>query len=182
MIRNKTFTTLCGIAILSGATLAQVISTPNVSLPVIDPGAQAQKPVSAHPESDLYASKVTVNMTSVGNALLRYAAATEGPLPEHLGRLVGDVPSIEVFVTPGTRIPNQILHGSALQQSAWVQQNTSYAFPGRGKNINALSSEAIILHERTDLEPRRPMLGAFFADGSVRLLDRNTLEQMLRRP
>jgi hypothetical protein len=182
MIRHKTFTTLCGIAILSGATLAQVISTPNVSTPVIDPATNGEVSRSAHPESDRYASKVIVNLTSIGNALLRYAADTEGPLPEHLGRLVGDVPSLNVFVSPDKRIPEQILHASSLQQSAWVQQHNSYEFPGRGKNINALSSEAIILHERRDLEPRRPMLGVLFADGAARMVERNTLEQMLRRP
>jgi len=181
MIRNKPFTTLCGIAILSGAALAQVISTPPISTPVMDP---APVPVvkSAHPESDRYANNVIGNLTFISRALMQYSIDNEnGPLPEHLGRIVGDVPSIEVFVSPGTRVPPQILNGPPLQQSAWVQQHTTYAFPAAGKNISALSSEDVILHERLDMEPYRPMLGTIFADGSVKMVYRNTLEQLLRR-
>jgi hypothetical protein len=182
MIRKKTFTTLCGIAILSGAAMAQVISAPSHTAPPISPGIVTEVPRSAHPESDRFASKVMVNMTSIGRALLTYAEVTEGPLPEHLGRIVRDVPSVEVFVTPGTRVPREILNGPSLQQSLWVQQHASYDFPGRGKNIYALSSESIILHEKLNLEPRRPALGVLFADGSARMVDRGTLEEMLKRP
>jgi hypothetical protein len=182
MIAKKTFSAVCGFALLSAVASAQVISTPNESLPAVDPPADVHIPKSAHPESDRLARNILINLRIMGGALLQVAADNEGPLPDHLGRIVSEVPSVEVFVTPGTHVPAKIRNGSSMQQSLWVQQHSSYAFPAHDKNINALHSHAIILHERLDLEPSRPWLGVFFADGSVEMIDRGALEFLLRQP
>jgi hypothetical protein len=116
--------------------------------------------------------RIAGNLKTIGAAMLQYAGTKNGALPENLGQVVGLVPSKNIFLTPGTKLPAEVAARSEEQQAVWINEHSIYRYLGAGKTTRAVGARAALAVERPDLNLEKPHLAVLYGDGRVEVVER----------